>query len=105
MSSAASELVLFDAQLKEEREYWLQRLAGKVNVANLPWDCGDPNAAVGERGSILISVGGDLYARITKVTNGSLFLTYTALMTALKVCLRRYGGSEVIIVGSAALKE
>jgi non-ribosomal peptide synthetase component F len=105
MSSVASELVMFDAQLKEEKDYWLKKLTGKVNGSILASDYDGPRRAAGELDSVEICISERSYERIVRLTNGSPFLTYTALMSALKVCLHRHSGNEVVIVGSPALKE
>jgi non-ribosomal peptide synthetase component F len=48
-------------------------------------------------------IDGDLYRRLTLLTNGSPFLLYATLMSVLKICLHKYTGSGTIVVGSPAM--
>jgi amino acid adenylation domain-containing protein len=49
-----------------------------------------------------MKLSGVVDQKLKKLTGGSPFLLYTALLTALKVCLHKYGGSDVVAVGSPA---
>ncbi|MDB5072252.1 MAG: albIV [Candidatus Eremiobacteraeota bacterium] len=104
MNGATSKTFIFDAALKQEREYWLQRLAGETGLSTIVRDDERPRGLGAELDETGIALGGASYQRLRGFTGGSPFLMYVFLMTALKVCLHKYTGSEVVVTGSPALK-
>ena len=105
MDNSNSEVIFFDAKLKEEREYWLQRLDFELVTSSplpdypRPFDSGPAYAE-------LQSVVPDSTARkLQALVGSSSFLLYTALAAALKVCLHKYTGHNTVLLGSPALKD
>ncbi|HYG08694.1 MAG TPA: amino acid adenylation domain-containing protein [Pyrinomonadaceae bacterium] len=105
MSNTESEILLFDAEIKEQRDYWIKRLSEKVEASNFALDYQRLKDRERVRERLAVKVDGELYAKLRGLTGQLPFLTYTALMAALKICLHRYTGREMIVVGSPALKE
>src|ERR1700681_1191947 len=105
MNSTAPERLVFDAKTREERAYWLNRLGGEVGLSTIVRDDERPQAYSTEMDAAEFTLTGAPFRRLSAFTGGSPFLTYTLLMTALKICLHKYMGSDVVVVGSPALKE
>jgi len=104
MSEAKSKITTFDRELKEEQEYWISRLSAEREEANLRLDYERPASYAADKGQVEVTVPADLTQMLAKLTGGSPFLTYTALMTVLKVCLYKYSETDLIIVGSPAFQ-
>ena len=102
---ATSEIVVFDTKLKEEREYWINKLGQQVGTSNIPSDYERGPHDTGRRSFIEFDLPAPLPHLLGKLTGNSPFLAYTALMAALKVCLHKYTGRSAIVVGSPSLKE
>jgi len=97
------EVTIYDADLIEERQYWLDRLSGEFPDSFLLPDYPRPPIYLGAIGSVSISVSEPLYAQIQSLTRQSPFLLYVTLLAAFKVCLFKYSGHTKISVGSPAL--
>ena len=116
-----SDVIIYDAELMEERNYWLKRLEG-VAVANTALDLG-PHAIATlppSDGTPLLTAEPDkrrlwgrldhrfdatLTTNLRRLTGPSPFLLYTLLVSGIKVCLRRYTGAVEAPVGSPPLAE
>ena len=95
----------FDRKLKEEKEYWLSKLSGKVEPANLRLDFERPITFQARTDTVKVLLPGGLQAKLIKLTADSPLLLYAALLAALKICLHKYTGNSSIIVGSPALSK
>ena len=104
MSNSESELLVFDRKMLEARDYWAERLSLVARRGVLKLDYPRSSPSVAEIDSHCVRLSDDLFAKITTLTGGSEFLLYTTLMTALKICLRKYTGSRTTVVGSPARK-
>ncbi|MGB7925167.1 MAG: amino acid adenylation domain-containing protein, partial [Pyrinomonadaceae bacterium] len=100
-----SEVLIFDRKLLEEKDYWVKRLARDIEESNLRLDHPRPENYQDEFDQVEAHVTGEVYQKLNQMTGAGPFLVYTTLMTALKVCLRKYTGSSAIVVGSPALRE
>jgi amino acid adenylation domain-containing protein len=100
MSEAKAKITTFDRELKEEQAYWISRLSVERAEFGLRPDYERPGSYAGETERIEVSVPADPAEKLARLTGGSPFLTYAALMTVLKVCLYRYSETGVIVVGS-----
>ncbi|MCI0489790.1 MAG: amino acid adenylation domain-containing protein, partial [Blastocatellia bacterium] len=100
-----SRIKIIDSLLLEERDYWLNRLSGRCEPSGIGLDYPRPQDHERAPGEIEIRIPDELYQKLLKVTTNSPFLIYTALMTALKVCLYKYTGSSAIIVGSPSRRK
>jgi amino acid adenylation domain-containing protein len=100
MSEVESKITTFKRELKEEQAYWISRLSVERAEASLRLDYERPESYTGDKEQIEVVVPADSAEKLARLTGGSPFLTYVALMTVLKVCLSRYAESDLIIVGS-----
>src|SRR5215467_4497235 len=100
----SNERVIFDSKLKDEKDYWANRLSATLEPSGLPLDFNRPPAFSSEKGSLRTTLPDELVEKLRQLTGGSPFLTYTALLSALKVCIHKYTASRVITVGSPAMR-
>ncbi len=102
MSIAKAKVPVFDTRLVESRDYWVRKLAGESGATNLRTDFERPAVYSDERKTFELSVPADFGRKLSKLTGGSPFLSYTLLLAALKICLHKYTGAETVVVGSPA---
>jgi len=95
-----TDTLILTTALKEERDYWLSRLSGELDGADLPGDFRRSKVYSDKRGEVAIPLPADLGRRLLAFTKESAFLTCTTLMAALKVCLHKYTGAGLVVVGS-----
>jgi amino acid adenylation domain-containing protein len=105
MSAEAQSVVLFDRKLQEERQYWLRRLEGALELSDAWLDFDRPRSWSKPEESLEAAFPADLATRLDKLTGGSPFLTYAAILAGLFACLERYTGGATLVVGSPALLE
>src|SRR5215813_7691666 len=98
-------LLIFDQKLLEEREYWINKLNFQRQESGLSLDYPGLQGHAGKSGGYEFKLDGDLYQKMVKLTGGGVFLTYTTMMAALKVCLYKYTGNRTVVVGSPARKQ
>src|SRR5689334_15713566 len=84
------------------RDYWLEKLSTEWEPETLSLDHARPEDYRSEKAVIEISLEGEVYQKLRKLTADKLFLLLAALMAALKICLHKYSGKRVIVVGSPA---
>jgi amino acid adenylation domain-containing protein len=97
--------VIFDSRLIAERDYWLERLADTTTRASLRTDFERPAVYDAARRVLDVVVPDALTERLNRATKDSPFLLYTILLAALKVCLYKYTGERLIVVGSPARRQ
>ena len=90
-----------DDQLRKEKEYWLEKLSGELPPAGLPLDRPRPAVWSGRTGVVHFVVERETAARLREICGGNDALTFTALIAALKVCLRLYTGIDDVCIGTA----
>ena len=105
MNTAKSEMLIFNTQLKEDRDYWAKRLPREIGPSDLPLDYMRPSHYSEQQGSVNVNLSGQLHQKLKKLTGNSSFLLYVTLLTALKVCLYKYSRRRSIVVGSPAFRE
>ncbi|HZI16962.1 MAG TPA: amino acid adenylation domain-containing protein [Pyrinomonadaceae bacterium] len=105
MDTTIPDIFAFDAALLEERDYWVGRLARGRGPSNLIAEHQRPAFYPADRDAFEFAPPEDALRLLTALAGGSPFLTYTALVAALGVCLQRYTGGEGVVIGSPALKE
>jgi amino acid adenylation domain-containing protein len=98
-----SAILVFDRELIEERNYWIERLGKRREYSGVRPDRETGERGVREREEFRIAA--ELKERIEKVAGGKDFLIYTTMMAGLKVCLSKYSGSRTVVVGSPVLRE
>lgn len=97
------EVTIYDADLIEEKHYWLDRLSGEFPDSFLLPDYPRPPIYLGAIGNLSVEVPEPLYAQLQSLTRKSPFLLYVTLLAAFKVCLLKYSGHRKISVGSPAI--
>lgn len=102
MERKASERVILNRKLKEERDYWIKRLSPKIGNSNLPSDFRRSKVYSNKKDSVEVKLVGAPYHKLIKLTDSSSFLLYTTLLTVLNICLHKYTGSNLVVVGSPA---
>jgi hypothetical protein len=114
-----SSVMIFDAKLKEERDYWSKRLVGVGTTMLLDPDCQADLAlpavdaqrvsdGKGERrlqGRLDYRFDPSLNADLDRLTGSSPFLLFVLLVSSLNVCLRRYTDTSEVAIGSPPLAE
>ncbi|MDP9122607.1 MAG: amino acid adenylation domain-containing protein, partial [Acidobacteriota bacterium] len=104
MSGAEPEVSMMGRRLKQERDYWLERLSAERGLASLPADHPRPGRRPVRSAVAAIEVPDDLFRGLARITGSGPFLVYTTLCATLEVCLARYSGTSTVIVGSPARK-
>jgi amino acid adenylation domain-containing protein len=100
MNSVQTKIPTFDRELKEDRDYWVEKQSRGVGLSNLRLDYDRPAAGDSEIDVIEINLPESLTEKLVKMTGDSPFLVYTVLLAALKICLHRYTGNSLVTVGS-----
>src|SRR5215510_3137923 len=98
------DVIVFDRDLIRERDYWVERLSQPMSGQNIDLPPGFPSTqhSSNEVDQIDVRLRSGVYHTLLELTNGSGFLLYTVLLSALKVCLHKYTGSRTVVVGSPA---
>jgi surfactin family lipopeptide synthetase A len=91
---------LTEKQHHKELEYWGRKLSGDLAVTGLPLDFKRPNVISAGRQKIELVIAPETQRRLQKTCEGNELLTFTACVTALKICLYRYTHVEDVIVGT-----
>lgn len=102
--TTTSELLVFDKELLEERQWWVGKLSQQVGKPGLVPDFDTDGPPAAEHCVTGIELSRDLYKKLLRTANNSPFLLYAVLMAGLKACLYRFTGGKRIVVGSPALK-
>jgi amino acid adenylation domain-containing protein len=104
MSTSTSAPAAVHGKAVAAQEYWAGKLSGGLGFANLNADRerGARHDAGAPAGLFEFAFPAEVSRQLKRVTGGTPFLLYTALMTALKVCLFKYTGSRIVTVGSPA---
>jgi amino acid adenylation domain-containing protein len=97
--------VYLDSELEEEKKYWLGKLSGEIVTPYLPLDFKRPPAGAAERVVQPIGITSDLSQTLLKFCSNREELLLSAVITALKICLHKYTGLEIIVVGTAIHKK
>ncbi|HYV13246.1 MAG TPA: non-ribosomal peptide synthetase, partial [Pyrinomonadaceae bacterium] len=103
MSEPKLKRQLLDSRLKEQRDFWVEKLSVDIGPSGLTLDRDRPAGFLPDKGHVELSLRPESQQKLTSLTRNSPFLIYATLMAALKVCLYKYTGSTTIVVGSPAL--
>src|SRR5262245_48747694 len=104
MTTNQPEIVIFDAALIEEREYWISKLSGLTVNTYLGLDHERPQTCGRSMNVLDTTLPEPLTRQLTKLTGGSAFLLYSVLVSGIKVCLHKCSGHRTIIVGAPSLQ-
>ena len=105
LAEPGTEVMMFDKELVDQRNYWVERLTGCVPQVTLPVDYQRKQRTSGEKGIVQAQLDAAVYERLRVLTGDSAFLTYTALLSALEVCMLQYTGNREVLVGSPEQQE
>lgn len=105
MTNAQSDVIVFDRHLKEARAYWLETIPAELEPTAL-WSPRRKSAETDPATETIdLTITDDTFQALKGLTGGDNFLIYTALVTALSICLHRYTGKTTIVVGSPARRQ
>jgi non-ribosomal peptide synthetase component F/acyl carrier protein len=97
--------LIYDKAMHEARKYWRDRLASISFDGHIALDHPRPKDGQQQLSSLEQELNQEVNALLQRVTAGKHFLTYTALVLALKICLSRYSGEPNVTVLSPATSE
>jgi amino acid adenylation domain-containing protein len=89
-----------DDQLEQEKEYWLNKLAGDLPVTGLPLDFNRPAEFSDKREVHPLHIQPEDAARLLAICANKETLVFAILVSILKICLYKYTGVEDVIVGT-----
>src|SRR5262245_13387611 len=98
------ELLVLDQKLMEQKEYWIERLSHQPEPVNLFLDHPRTSKCTSRTRRQEIRLKGAGFTKLVELTGDSHFLIYTTLMAALKICLYKYSGNNIVTIGSPARK-
>jgi amino acid adenylation domain-containing protein len=87
------------------RSFWREQLSRDIEPSGLPLDFPRPKTFEPEWAEVPLEIGRELSRAVLKVAGGGPLLTYVTLQAALKLCLSKYNGGRVIVIGSPARKD
>ncbi|HYN21670.1 MAG TPA: AMP-binding protein, partial [Thermoanaerobaculia bacterium] len=90
--------------LAEERQYWIEKLAGGPRPAGPRPDHRRPEHRSERTATAAFEIDGEIFDRLVKLTSGEPFLEYAALAAALTACLYRHTQASPIVIGCPAMK-
>src|SRR6516225_171058 len=105
MDIGREQILVFDYDLIEERDYWLGRLSSGVGDSAVPSDRACPSGCSTLDAVVYATVEPESHRELTRLTGDSPFLLYAVLIACLKTGLHWYTGSRLITVGSPALRD
>ena len=105
MSVADLEVTIFDTKLKEERDYWIERLSFEQELSNVGLDHDRPSEYSPVKQVVEVCLSGPDYQRLVELTSRSPVLLNATLMAAVSVVLHKYTESRNVVVGSPVLKD
>ncbi len=102
MSFQKAKIPTYTRELKEERDYWVQRLEGLSVESSIRPDFPRPALYCPDRETTSLLLSSSVVQPLKKLSGDSGLLLYTTMLAALNVCLSRYTGSSQVCVGSPA---
>ncbi|MEP7341617.1 MAG: AMP-binding protein, partial [Acidobacteriota bacterium] len=90
-----------DDQLRKEKQYWLEKLSGELQPAGLPLDRPRPAVWSGRTDVVHFVAEPETADRLREICGGNDALAFTAIVAALKICLRLYSGIDDVCIGTA----
>lgn len=90
--------LLFTEKFIKQREYWLKILPGYVPGTSFPYDYPDESAAEGRNGIAAVNISRPVNRNVMSLSKGIDLSIYILLLTALKISIYLYTGSEDMVV-------
>ena len=103
MSSTEAAVVGVDTQA-EDRQYWLEKLAGGPSPSSPRPDHSRPKGCQERSAVVAFPVEGETFDLLSRLTGGEPFLEHAALVATLTACLYRSTQASPIAVGCPAMK-
>src|SRR5689334_6309308 len=97
----ASLPAFIDDELIKERTYWLQKLSSDLTIAGLPLDFERPAIFIDRKNRFQIEIEPETQKRLFEISRNRPTLVFVVLITALKICLYKYTGTEDVIIGTS----
>ena len=92
------------SEQEESRNYWRVKLSNLTERAHFLPDYERPSTYLDEHQQLTVTLPAQVCERLNKLSGNSPFLLYTALHSALKICLYKHSGSTTIVAGSPSRK-
>ncbi|OAB38376.1 non-ribosomal peptide synthetase [Paenibacillus glacialis] len=86
---------------EEQKQYWMERLAGELPVLNMPTDFKRPQRHSFDGGKIEYIIPSEISSKLQKLAGETETTLYMILLAGYSILLSKYSGQEDIIVGSA----
>jgi amino acid adenylation domain-containing protein len=90
---------VYDNEKINERDYWIERLSGEIGSSNITLDNQRQPNYNGEKASLEIRLSDNAHQGLGKLASNSPFLIFVALLTSLKICIRKYTGNSSVVIG------
>jgi fengycin family lipopeptide synthetase B len=99
------ESLLFDDWLDKERGYWRDKLSGHLHVTGLPLDFKRPEMLRAGKQIVSMKLDMNTTSKLLNICTNKYSLLFTFFVTALKILLYKYSGTEDVIVGTTIHEE
>ena len=103
MISSETAVADFDAPA-EERQYWIDKLAGGPRPSAPRPDHRRPDGRCERSATEAFEIRGEVFDQLVRLTSGEPFLEYAALAAALTACLYRYTQGSPVVIGCPAMR-
>ncbi len=87
---------IYNRKLDEDRQYWCQKLFLKSETASFPITLLPSSNKEGQGQLYEFTFPSAVFDRMNALTEGSPFLLYVVVATAVKICLQKYTGANLI---------
>lgn len=114
----SKKMMIAAGEYTRERDYWLQKFSGEWEKSRFqPDNINKPAADTAPKenepaplrniptGSVPITISGDLFAKLTALSNGFDYALHMILVAGLDVLMQKYTGHKSIIVGTPIYKQ
>ena len=98
-------LLIAAEQNVKEKEFWLDKLSGKLERSRFPYDYKDTGVDKADIDSITFTCSEELVSKIMDLTRGADDTLNLLLMTGVILLLHKYTGSRDIIIGAPIYKQ
>ncbi|MGA5696828.1 amino acid adenylation domain-containing protein [Bacillus bombysepticus] len=99
------QVLLSSEKFKKEKEYWLDKLSGDVELSRFPCDCLSLNNIQVSKESYYCQFPSDIAKRAVAISNNSDMLLYTILLSGVKYLLSRYTDKDDVVIGMPVFKQ
>ncbi|MGG0078995.1 AMP-binding protein, partial [Bacillus wiedmannii] len=99
------QVLLSSEKFKKEKEYWLDKLSGDVELSRFPCDCLSLNNIQASKESYYCQFPLDIAKRAVAISNNSDMLLYTILLSGVKYLLSRYTDKDDVVIGMPVFKQ